>query len=389
MFGLNWIDLIIIALIIAAIIWGTRVGVVIQACTAIGLAVGLIVAGWLFPHLLRPIHDRTLLTIINVNLVLIVAIYSAIRGYDLGHKIHFSLGKGKLHIVESSLGALINTVAVLALSWILFNTVGRFPFEGLSNSSNDALIVQQLTNHLPPVPAVFAEFNRLVDPNSPPRIFEKTTPKPPKQYSQTEFAQAVAKAQYSTVRITSFGCGSIVSGSGFVVGPKLVATNAHVIAGVKRPIIKYNNRSYQAVPVLFNPSLDLAVLRVDGLDAPSLKLANDTLDVNTTVAVLGFPQGVRLYSAGVIRNDLYLFGRNIYDLGVIKRNIYEIQAEVDEGSSGGPIVLSDGRVAGMIFAKSKEVEGYGYALTSSSLASQINQAQKAKLRISTGACLAD
>lgn len=387
--GLNWIDLIIISLVVAAIIWGTKVGIVIQACTAIGFAAGLVVAGWLFPHLLRPIHDRTLLTLINVNLVLIVAFYSAIRGYDLGHKVHFSLGKGKLHVVESGLGALINIGAVLVLSWMLFNTIGRFPFEGLSNSASDALIVQQLTNHLPPVPAVFAEFNRLVDPNSPPYVFEKTTPMSPKQYSQAEFEQAVAKAQTSTVRVTSFGCGSIVSGSGFVVGPNLVATNAHVVAGVKRPIIKYNNRSYQSVPILFNPNLDLAVLRVDGLNAPPLKLANETLDVNTTVAVLGFPEGNGLTSAGVIRNDLYLFGRNIYDLGVIKRNIYEVQADVAEGSSGGPIVLPDGRVAGMIFAKSSEVAGYGYALTSSSLTSQINQAQKANLRISTGACLAD
>lgn len=389
MFGLNWVDLIIVALLVGAIIWGMRVGIVIQACTATGFIIGLVVAGWLFPHLLRPIHDRTLITLININLVLIVAFYTAIRGFDLGYKFHSSLARGKWHMAESGLGAIINIGVVLVLSWMLCSTIGRFPFEGLSNSANDAYLVQKMTDKLPPVPAILGEFNLIVDPNSSPYIFEKVTQKSTKPYSLIEFEQATAKAQASTVRITSFGCGSIVSGSGFVVGPNLVATNAHVVAGVKRPIIKYNQRSYESVPILFDANKDFAILQVKGLPVPALKLAGEDVDVNTTVAVIGFPNGNKSTTPGIVRNNLYLFGRNIYDLGVIQRNIYEVQTDVGQGSSGGPIVLPDGRVAGVIFAKSTIVDGYAYALTSQSLLKDIVQAKKSDRRISTGACLAD
>jgi S1-C subfamily serine protease len=90
-----------------------------------------------------------------------------------------------------------------------------------------------------------------------------------------------------------------------------------------------------------------------------------------------------------VADDSNIFGRNIYDLGVIGRNVYEIQAHIAEGSSGGPVVLPDGRVAGVIFAKYDLSDDYGYALTSPHLLGAVDAAQHATNRVNTGACLAN
>ncbi|MDB5171080.1 MAG: serine protease [Candidatus Saccharibacteria bacterium] len=382
----NWIDLIIVALLVGAAIQGIRAGLV-EFFVVGGFFTGLFLGGWLFPHLL-PIDDRTLLTLVNVNLVLLLATFAAVKGYDIGRKLlSISKSKRKIHKAESGIGMMLGVVAVLIIVWLLGAMIGRLPFEGFSNSTNDAYIVHTLDRHLPTIPAVFAKFNRLVDPNSPPQLFA-APPTSSRPHTPSDFELAAAKAAPATVRITSFGCGGLVTGSGFVVGPNLIATNAHVIAGVKRPIIKYNNHSYEGVPVLFNPNLDFAILRVKNLNVSPLQLVTENIKPGTTVAVLGYPGGNYTAVPGVMRNDLQVFGRNIYDVGVIGRNVYEIETHVAEGSSGGPVVLPDGRVAGIMFAKYDLSDNYGYALTSQHLLANVNTALHATNRVSTGVCMA-
>lgn len=389
----NWVDAIIILLVIGSAFIGRRLGLLRQLFVTVGFFSGLFFSGWLFPHIL-PIHDRTVLTVVNGNLVLLSALYAAIRGFDLGRRFHFSLARSKAHLgylTESGLGVMLSTAGVLVAVWLLAATVGRLPFEGFSNSADDAYIVQLLDRHLPPVPAVLAEFNRLVDANTSPQIFVQpvTRAEAAGLPSPQSLQAAITEAGAATVRITSFGCGGIVSGSGFVVGPGLVATNAHVIAGVQRPIIKAGGRSYAGVPVLFDSNLDFAVLRVAGLKLKPLPLAPEDVAVKTAVAVLGYPNGNYVVSTGVIRNNFVVFGTNIYDEGVVGRDTYEVQTLVDPGSSGGPIVLANGKVAGIIFAKSDSVNDDGYAISSASLTGKVHQVLNSTRRVSTGVCLAN
>ena len=389
MLGFNWIDLIIIGLVIGAVVAGLRIGFLIQLYAVTGFFAGLFFAGWLFPHLL-PIDDRTLKTLINGNLVLLCAAYAAFRAFDLAEYIHFSL-KGWGHKLESRLGILISIAGMLLIVWLLAAMIGRLPFEGFSNSANDAVIVQFLDRHLPPVPAVFAEFNRTINPNSSPHIFVHsklqvivlTVPA-----LTANLQSAAAAAEASTVRITGFGCGGIAAGSGFVAVPDLIMTNAHVVAGVRRPIVKFNNQSYAAVPILFNPNLDLAILRVKNLPAKALALASDDSAANTSVVLTGYPLGNYTAVPGIVRDAMHVFGANIYSVGTIGRDIYEVQAQVDHGSSGGPMLSSNGQVVGMVFAKSDSLDNYGYALTSPSLLSQLQHVEKSYQRVSTGVCLA-
>jgi S1-C subfamily serine protease len=395
MWGFNWVDAIIVVLLIFVIVEGVRAGFLTQLFGIMGFFGALFLAGWLLPHALVHIHDQTLRTAVNATLVLVIAMVAGMYASDQGEKIHWSFrlgkltGKRQLETWENILGALPGAVAVLALVWLLGVMIGRLPFAGFSNSVSDSRIVQQLTRSLPPAPAVFADFNKQVNPNALPQISAEPKPYEGFPYSAAEVAMAEAKAQASIVRITSFGCGGLVSGSGFVAAPNLVATNAHVLAGVKRPIIKHGGNSYEGIPVFFDANLDFAILRVDSLKAPALPAANSVIADNTTVSVIGYPGGNYTATPGLIREHITVAGHSIYDEGSFDRDTYGIQTLVNNGSSGGPAVLSNGQVAGIIFSKSTAANDYAYALSPSYLTKNLAKAEASHRRVSTGACLSD
>jgi S1-C subfamily serine protease len=392
MLGFNWVDGIIVVVLAAIVAEGVRIGVLSQLFVILGFFVTLFVAGWIFPAIIR-FHDPTLRTLVNGILVLLAAIYAAVRSFDAAQKIHWSFRFGKLvkdrklRAAETALGALSGLAAGLILVWLLGVMVGRLPFEGLSNSANDARIVQQLIRTLPPVPAVFAAFDRHIDPNAQPYVAVQPKSQPSFNYAAADVQLAATKGSRSVVRITSFSCGGIVSGSGFVVGRELVATNAHVVAGSKRPIIKYDGSSYEGVPVYFDATLDVAILKVQGLQAPPLTLASSNVPLDTTAAVLGYPGGNYHVEPGIIRDTRATAGANIYSQGIFARGIYLVQATVAYGNSGGPVVLSNGQVAGMIFGASVDVPDMSYALTSVHINRALQRAQASHTRVGTGACM--
>lgn len=393
MFGFNWVDAVIVVLLTLAALEGVRIGVLSQLFVSASFFAALFLAGWLLPHIVR-LHDSTLRTVLNAALVLLLALYAAMRSFDVAQRMHWSLRIGRLAShrsfkkLEAFLGAVPGVAAGLALVWLLGVAIGRMPFEGLSNSVSDARTEQLLARSLPPAPAVFAAFDRQINPNAQPYVFARPKPQSDFNYSGDDFVAAEAKAQASIVRVTSFGCGGIIDASGFVAGRDLVVTNAHVIAGVKRPIVKYAGRSYATVPVYFNQVLDLAILRTSRLPAPPLTLAASNAALGKTVAVLGYPGGNYRAVPGILRDTLAVSAKTIYDQGSFGRGIYVVQAPgVEYGSSGGPVVLSNGQAVGIIFAQSVDTPADAYALTSAHILPALRKAQTSAQRVGTGACM--
>jgi S1-C subfamily serine protease len=132
------------------------------------------------------------------------------------------------------------------------------------------------------------------------------------------------------------------------------------------------------------------VLRVPGLTAPALHLDPAAVGRGTQAAVLGFPGGgpFTVDAAGVMA-AFEAQGRDIYGRGLTLRNVYELNAEVRPGNSGGPLVLPDGRVIGVVFSRSTVDPSVGYALTSPDVIPRVVRAEGVVRPVSTGPCAAD
>lgn len=191
------------------------------------------------------------------------------------------------------------------------------------------------------------------------------------------------------MRIVGEACGRIQSGTGFVVSNNYVVTNAHVVAGVGSPEVQdATGASQPAGAVLFDSQKDLAVLYVSESPGPPLPLLGEELQRGAGGAALGYPGGGDLVGdRAAVRRAIDAVGRDIYGRRTVERDVYELQTSVEPGDSGGPFVLPDGSVAGVVFAASTTDPAVGYAIVSTDVIPDVTGVLGRTEPVSTGTCL--
>lgn len=196
----------------------------------------------------------------------------------------------------------------------------------------------------------------------------------------------VSQATAATVRVSGAACGLLVQGSGFSAAPDTIVTNAHVVAGTTRTaVLRPDGRTLPATVTTFDPVRDLAVLSVPGLGEPSLGLGS--AQVGETGAVFGHPLGqapVDVSPARVVRRVTADVG-DIYDRPATPRQMLVLNAQLEPGDSGAPLVNGAGKVVGVAFAVSNLRRGTAFAVASEELAPVLAQPRSAP--VSTGPCL--
>jgi serine protease Do len=165
--------------------------------------------------------------------------------------------------------------------------------------------------------------------------------------------EIAALATPSTVVLRSGGS----LGSGFFVAEDLVLTNAHVVSSELDlvEIVFSDGRQIDGRAVERNEELDLALIRAPGASADPLPLGDATaLDTGDRVIFVGTPEGLDFtVHEGIVSHTL----RQV--LGVA---YFQIDANVNPGNSGGPVLDTSGRVVGVITAKVDGAEGLGLAV---------------------------
>jgi S1-C subfamily serine protease len=225
-------------------------------------------------------------------------------------------------------------------------------------------------------------FPRYLEPFAPERIV-KVGPGPSSLTKDPD----VIRASASVLKVRgASSCGRGVEGSGFLVAPHYLMTNAHVVAGVSDPSVLVGGEARDATVVSYNPSLDLAVLRFDSGNLPALSFDNG-LKAKDGVAILGYPQdGPFDLEPGRVRAEQRLRSPNIYGSGTVIRDVYSLRGLIRPGNSGGPIVDPSGKVAGVVFAASVTDPETGYALTAAQVEKTAQQAVGRTAPVSTGGC---
>lgn len=160
-----------------------------------------------------------------------------------------------------------------------------------------------------------------------------------------------------TARIqSSLGSGVIMRADGYVL------TNNHVIAGADEIVVALRDgRDANATVVGTDPDSDLAVLKIDLPNLPSITLAKGALRVGDVVLAIGNPFGVgQTVTMGIVSAT----GRNHLGLATYE-NYIQTDAAINPGNSGGALVNSLGELVGLntaIFSKSGGSQGIGFAI---------------------------
>ena len=152
-------------------------------------------------------------------------------------------------------------------------------------------------------------------------------------------------------------------GSGFVVSADgLILTNAHVVRDASEVIVKLTDRrEFKARVLGSDPKTDVAVLKIDAKDLPTVPLGSARdLKVGEWVLAIGSPFGFEnSVSAGVVSAK----GRSLPDDSFVP--FIQTDVAVNPGNSGGPLFNSRGEVVGInsqIYSQSGGYQGLSFAI---------------------------
>jgi S1-C subfamily serine protease len=193
----------------------------------------------------------------------------------------------------------------------------------------------------------------------------------------------VRTAAPSVVRVLGTACGLAVSGSGWVAAPGLVVTNAHVVAGQEDTTVQGPGTSrLDADAVAFDATNDVAVLRVRGLGARPLRLAEP--GSGDSVAILGYPEnGPFRATPGRIGPTVTVLTRDALGRETVARRITTFRGRVRKGNSGGPAVNARGEVETTVFASRRGGSDGGFGVPSDFVRKALSRAREP---VSTGGC---
>ncbi|MGH3324571.1 MAG: MarP family serine protease, partial [Streptomyces sp.] len=242
---------------------------------------------------------------------------------------------------------------------------------------------------------LFNEFSSVLAQNGLPQVFSPFSNEPitsvPAPDPKLAKSRVATEAKRSIVKVvgTAPECGKLLEGTGFVFGRHRVMTNAHVVGGVDEPTVQIGGvgRPHPAKVVLYDWRRDIAVLDVPGLQAPALKFASTDATRGDSAIVAGFPEnGSYDVRPARLRGRIQANGPDIYRRDTVRRDVYSLYTTIRQGNSGGPLLTPDGRVSGVVFAKSLESSRTGYALTADEVRGDVRRGRSATGQADSQGC---
>jgi S1-C subfamily serine protease len=393
--AVDWVDLLIIGLMVLAAVHGLRLGAIVQILTFGGFFLGFVLGTIVWVPLLSGGHGDVTRSVLVVSLVLFTACLLGYAGRIIGTWSNVTVRRHHLGNVDAALGVAVAVVAVLLSVWVVAAVIltpnSRFTSLDAAVARSD--ILHSIDGVLPQAPSIFNDLQTFLNDQGFPQVFSTLTPPSTPSVSTPTDAETKALADpavFSTVKVLGTACNSEQEGSGFVVGPGLVATNAHVVAGEGNGStqVLLGASAYDATTVLFDPDFDLAVLRTNAPLGPPLNISATLVSRGTQAALLGYPEdrGLTIGAAGVTE-EVTAIGKDIYNNGSVTRGVYALDATVLPGNSGGPLLGPGGQVIGVVFSRSTVYPNVGYALTSPGVLTRVQEAERRHAAVGTGPCI--
>ncbi len=385
----------VIVLILAALLAyrGWRRGLLGQVFE-LGGFIGLVAGVALGPRIADAFTDQAGMGSVMLSLLIVFLCLSLGQalGYVIGHRSGSLAKRARLGGLDAGLGAAFGIVLTLLTYWLVGSLLAQSSIRPLARELQRSKLLRAMIDVSEP-PDVLGSLRQYLATTDFPQVFAGLPPQigPPVELPSGRVARrATRAAEASTVQILVPACGGTQLGSGWIAADSTVVTNAHVVAGGQNVTVQERQSGdHPATVVGFDKNTDVAILHVEGLTAPALDLEEETLPRGTPGATLGYPgsRGGELEALpAAVQGSFEARGRDIYGRNEVTRSVYELRARVQQGDSGGPFVLPDGRVGGVIFAASTTDGNTGYALVGEEVADDISRGTGRTGAVGTGSC---
>jgi S1-C subfamily serine protease len=389
---MNLLDWLLLLLVAAYALSGYWQGFVTGAFATAGLLLGGLLGIWLAPIALGNADPSLWVSLGALFIVILSAsIGQALLQYA-GARIRDKITWQPARALDAVGGAALSALAVLVVAWALGVAISGSRIGQVTPLVRESAVLAKVNAALPSAAGSLLQafndvvgtsfFPRYLEPFAPERIVD-VEPGPKRLLSDPD----VLNAEQSVLKIRgSNDCGRGVEGTGFLYYADRLMTNAHVVAGVDDPEVEIEGESVDADVVYYNPDLDVAVLDVESGSLPTLPFDTGA-ESEEGVAILGYPEdGPYDVQVGRIRSEQRLRSPDIYGDGTVIREVFSLRGLVRPGNSGGPIVTSEGDVAGVVFAASVTDDDTGYALTAGQVAKSAASGRAGDDEVSTGDC---
>ncbi|MFD4941038.1 MarP family serine protease [Streptomyces sp. NPDC058239] len=399
---MNVLDILLLAGAVWFAVIGYRQGFVVGILSVIGFLGGGLVAVYLLPVLWDQLTNGSEVSstaaIVAVVIVIVCASVGQAFTTHLGNKLRRYITWSPARALDATGGALVNVVAMLLVAWLIGSALAGTSLPTLGKEVRSSSVLLGISRVMPTQASTwFTDFSSVLAQNGFPQVFSPFANEPITEVRAPDPALAgspvAAVAKKSIVKVvgTAPSCGKVLEGTGFVFSDRRVMTNAHVVGGVDEPTVQIGGqgRLYDAKVVLYDWQRDIAVLDVPDLVAKPLKFTDTDHDADTgnSAIVAGFPEnGSYDVRAARVRGRIDADGPDIYHRGTVRRDVYSLFATVRQGNSGGPLLTPDGKVYGVVFAKSLDDPDTGYALTADEIRQDIAHGRTANQQVDSQAC---
>ncbi len=390
----QWLDLAVLAIALVAAISGWRSGALGSLLSFIGVVLGATAGVLLAPHVVGNITGPRTKLFVALFLILGLVVIGEIAGVVLGRAVRGAIRNRTLRTFDSVIGVGIQIVAVLVAAWLLATPLTRSDQPSLAAAVRGSQVLGQVNEVAPSwLKSVPNRLSALLDTSGLPDVLQPFGRTPivavdePNAALTADPVVAAVAPSVKKIRGTAPGCQKVLEGSGFVVSPNRVMSNAHVVAGSDSVTVENDGQTYDASVVSYDPDADISILDVPDLPSNPLMFAEEPAKTGTDALVLGYPGGGDFQATPArVRETINLSGPDIYRTKTVEREVYTIRGTVRQGNSGGPMIDRNGQVLGVVFGAAVDDADTGFVLTAEEVAQQLARIGNSQ-PVPTGVCV--
>jgi S1-C subfamily serine protease len=390
----QWLDIAVLAVALVAAISGWRSGALGSLMSFVGVILGAIAGVMLAPHIVSHISSPRAKLFAALFLILALVVVGEVAGVVLGRAVRSAIRNTAVRTVDSVIGVAVQLVVVMVAAWLLASPLTSSDQPNLAAATRGSKVLAEVDKYAPEwLKAVPKRMSALLRTSGLPDVLQPFGRTPIQAVDAPDASLAdslvVANARASVVKIRGVapGCQKVLEGTGFVIAPNRVMSNAHVVAGSDSVTVEAEGQTYDATVVSYDPNEDISILDVPNLPQRPLVFAEQPAKSGTDAVVLGYPGGGEFAATPArVRETIELNGPDIYRTTTVNREVYTIRGTVRQGNSGGPMINRAGQVLGVVFGAAVDDNDTGFVLTANEVSRQLAKIGNTA-KVATGACV--